>query len=213
MNSPFAGNIYTDFIDECCSDIIPEDMRRAQRESNTPSLERAGCRLAALLTGMLKPRTIIDIGCGIGISTLAMHIGFPQAEIYAVDGNKQRIDVCRSFLGHNPKIHIFNEYILEFLFRTDINYDFAFVDSVKKEYPAVWQALLPRLSQGGAVLFDDVFLYGYIAEDSSKIPPKYANAAKILREFVTDITSRYPSFIFPIGGGMLMVKNQITKGA
>ncbi|MDR2401458.1 MAG: class I SAM-dependent methyltransferase [Deferribacteraceae bacterium] len=206
MNLPFSANIYSEFIDRCCGDIIPAEMRRAQKEHKTPSPEIAPCRLIAFLTGMLKPRRIIDIGCGIGISTLALHLGFPQAEIYAVDGNRGRVDVCKTFLGENPKIQIFNEYAENFLKRVNMDFDLAFVDSVKKEYPNIWEALEPRLSPHAVALFDDVFLYGYIAEPDSNVPPKYKNGAKILREFVADMSQRHPSFIFPIGGGMLLVK-------
>jgi predicted O-methyltransferase YrrM len=205
MNLPFSANIYSAFIDSCCEDIIPEDMRRAQTEHKTPSPESAGCRLIALLAGILKPRRIIDIGCGIGISTLALHLGCPEAEIHAIDGNRQRIEVCRRFLGANPKIHIFNEYAVDFL-RGGETYDFAFVDSVKKEYPDIWLSLVPRLAPGAHTLFDDVFLYGYIAEAEENIPKKYKSGANILKKFVAEMTANYPSFIFPIAGGMLLVK-------
>jgi predicted O-methyltransferase YrrM len=205
VNLPFSANIYSAFIDKCCGDIIPANMRQAQLEHKTPSPESASCRLIALLAGILKPRKIIDIGCGIGISTLALHLGCPEAEIHAIDANRQRIEVCGKFLGDNPKIHIFNEYAADFL-RGGEQYDFAFVDSVKKEYPDIWQALVPSLATGARTLFDDVFLYGYIAELEENIPQKYKSGAMILKKFVSEMTANYPSFIFPIGGGMLMVE-------
>jgi predicted O-methyltransferase YrrM len=158
------------------------------------------------MVSILKPRNVIDIGCGIGISTLSIHLGFPEANIDAVDGNMGRVEVCKSFLGSRDKIHIYNETAADFLSRTDKLYDLAFIDSVKKEYPDIWQALVPRMASGGTALFDDVLLYGYVALDDEKIPPKYKNGTGILKNFVSEMNRRYPSYIFPVGGGMLMVR-------
>jgi predicted O-methyltransferase YrrM len=206
MNLPFSANIYSDFINKSLGDLIPEDMRRAQAEHKTPSPENITCRFISFMAEILKPQRIIDIGCGIGISTFALHNGCPEAEIHAIDGNKQRVEVCKSFLGANPKIHIFNEYAADFLGRTEALYDLAFIDSIKKEYPLIWRDLEPRLSHNGRAIFDDVFLYGYIAEAEEKIPPKYKSGTAVLKEFVSEMTARHPSFIFPIGGGMLLVR-------
>jgi predicted O-methyltransferase YrrM len=206
MDLPFSANIYSEFIDKLSGDMIPADMRQAQREHKTPSPGIASCRLIALITALLRPRNIIDIGCGIGISTLSLHLGFPEANIDAVDGNRGRVEVCKSFLGSRDKIHIYNETAADFLNRTDKLYDLAFIDSVKKEYPDIWQALVPRMVSGGTALFDDVLLYGYVALDDEEIPPKYKNGAGILKNFVSEMNRRYPSYIFPVGGGMLMVR-------
>jgi predicted O-methyltransferase YrrM len=206
MDLPFSANVYSEFIDKLSDDIIPEDMRRAQREHKTPSPGIASCRLIALMASLLKPRNIIDIGCGIGISTLSLRLGFPEANIDAVDGNMGRTDVCKSFLDRYDRIHIHNETAADFLSRTDRLYDLAFIDSVKKEYPDIWQTLEPHMASGGTAFFDDVLLYGYVALDDEKVPPKYKNGAGILKNFVSEMSRRYPSFIFPVGGGTLMVR-------
>ena len=45
----------------------------------------------------------------------------------------------------------------QFLKTTDEKYDFAFIDTVKREYSGIWQLLRPRLNKNACVIFDDIF--------------------------------------------------------
>jgi predicted O-methyltransferase YrrM len=157
---------------------------------------------------MSMPKTAIDIGCGIGSSTLAIHHGAPAAKITAIDGNPERTDVCAKLTADIEQITVYNALAMPFLEATTERYDFAFVDSVKKMYLPTWHLLRQRLNAGAVVLFDDILLYGYTAEAAATVPMKYQDGRQELREFISTMCNdtTLHTQIIPLDGGMLMVK-------
>jgi predicted O-methyltransferase YrrM len=205
MNLPFDTLPCADYIKELSADITPVAVREAQAVHGVPCLSEMGCRLLALAAAMKQPQTMIDIGCGIGASTLALASGAPNAHITALDANEGRAALCKEFTaGHNVTVHCANA--LNWLRDTEERFDLAFVDSIKKDYAAVWYLLRPKLNAGAVVIFDDVLLHGYSAEPQALIPMKYRDGAAELRLFLDEM-SKLPdviSQILPLGGGMLM---------
>jgi predicted O-methyltransferase YrrM len=55
-------------------------------------------RFLRLICALVKPRSILEIGCGISYATHWMLLGFPEAKITALDYNIDRLDLCRKFL-------------------------------------------------------------------------------------------------------------------
>lgn len=172
--------------------------------AKTPSVEPDVGMFLEFFTYSVKPAKILEIGCGIGVSTRYMAKGAPDAHITAVDYNAGRLeharDACRN-MNVNCIFADGEEYL-----RDDRGvYDVIFVDSVKKRYPVMLHYSLNRLKEGGAVIFDDVFLYGEIFKQDCEIAPKYIGAARVLREFLNNVKAQYRHTLLPIGGGLLMV--------
>lgn len=208
MNLPFDSFICAGYIRSISHDILPENIRAEQERLKVPCLGVLGCRILSLCASMVNPKTVIDIGCGIGASTVAIHKGAPQAKITAIDANKERARMCSTLTAEIENISVFNELAVPFLENTDEMYDMAFVDSVKKSYLHIWQLLKKRLNPGAAVIFDDVLLYGYTAETEATVPTKYADGSRHLREFLECISKDKTllSQVIPVDGGMLLVK-------
>jgi caffeoyl-CoA O-methyltransferase len=207
MELPFDAMPASDFIRSVSHDIIPARFRERQKVLNVPSLGKLGCRFISICAQMAQPNTIIDIGCGIGVSTMALHTGAPSATIYALDANPERAEECRKLMMDVPNITVANDFAVSFLQNSDVTYDMAFVDSIKKGYSEVWHFLRPKLNAGAVVIFDDVLLHGYVAEENATVPLKYRDGAAELRIFLREIADdkTVKSQIIPIDGGMLLV--------
>ncbi|MDR2883704.1 MAG: class I SAM-dependent methyltransferase [Deferribacteraceae bacterium] len=206
MDLPFNAMPGANYISDISDDIIPTLFRQKQAELKVPSLGKLGCRFISICAAISKAKTIIDIGCGIGVSTMALHLGAPTAQIHALDANPERAETCRTLLSNYPNITVYNEMAIPFLQRDETRYDMAFVDSIKKDYIAIWHTLRPRLNAGAVVVFDDVLLHGYVAEENATVPTKYRDGAAELRLFLEELSTdpTVKSQIIPIDGGMLM---------
>ena len=144
MNLPFAAMPGAAYITEHSADIIPEKIREAQKRYGVPCLSPEGCRFLAFVAAVKKPAKAIDIGCGIGASTTALALGAPLAHITALDANPERAAHARILTStHNVTVH--NADALAYLRDNEENYDMAFIDSIKKDYPGIWYALRNRL--------------------------------------------------------------------
>ena len=172
MNLPFDAFPGADFIRALSPDILPFRVREAQTQLKTPCLEKMGCRFLQICTAMKQPNKIIDIGAGLGASTLSLHYGAPLAEITALEANKERAKACCKITENNPQIKVHSILAEDFLKSTADSYDFAFIDSVKKDYAAIWHLLRPKLNSHAVAIFDDVLLYGYTMENEATVPLK-----------------------------------------
>ena len=207
MKLPFDAFSVSDFIRELSPDILPCTLRDAQARLKTPCLGEMGCRFLRICAAMKRPRRIIDIGAGLGASALSMHYGAPYAEIDALEASKKRAEACREIIKGVPLIKVHLTMAEDFLKASDKSYDFAFIDSIKKDYPAIWYLLRPRLNSGAVAIFDDVLLHGYTTEDEAVVPLKYRAGRRELRLFLSEISSddSLESQIIPLGGGMLLM--------
>jgi predicted O-methyltransferase YrrM len=131
--------------------------------------------------------------------------GFPDAEITAIDHNRVRLEQAKEVTKELKNVTLVCRTAVDFLKETEDKYDLIFIDSVKKEYPTLFYLAEKLLLPGGTIIFDDVFVYGYIFCEDCEIPDKFRPLAQIFREFLDRIKNTRQHSILPIGGGVLLV--------
>ena len=90
MNVSFSPTICEDFLKNLGSNADYEILRQAAERMGVPSLEENACTAVTNIVSIKQPAKSIDIGCGIGVSSLAVLKGYPNTNLTAVDGNLER---------------------------------------------------------------------------------------------------------------------------
>jgi len=171
----------------------------------TPSVEADVGMFLQFFAGSSKPSKILEIGCGIGVSTRYMACGAPDARITAIDYNKGRLEEAVRLSEKFDNIDFKFADGLEYARDLDEKFDLIFVDSVKRFYPIMFYHLYKNLASGGTIIFDDMFMYGNIFLQDCEIPEKYRRGVFTLREFINKIQHTYRHMLLPIGGGVMLV--------
>jgi predicted O-methyltransferase YrrM len=174
----------------------------------TPSVERDVGMFLSSVSFMARPSSVLELGCGIGVSTRYIADGAPDADITAVDGNGIRLETARRLCAGYPNVSFVCTEAVSFLRQDECTYDMIFADCMKRIYPQIFYLAYKKLKAGGTIIFDDVFVYGYIFMQDCEIPAKYLPTVRILREFLDKIKNTYRHCILPIGGGVLVVMKQ-----
>lgn len=187
------------------ADGTDDAMHREAVLAKTPSVEPETGMFLEYITHATKPAKILEIGCGIGVSTRYMAKGAPGAYITAVDYNKGRLEHARNACAGMDRVSFVFADGRDFLRDGNESYDLIFVDSVKREYPIMFYYAYKRLKPGGSLIFDDVFLYGEVFKQDCEISGKYIKAVRVLRTFMNSIKHTYRHVLLPVGGGVLMV--------
>ena len=81
-------------------------------------------------------------------------------------------------------------------------YDLIFLDSDKEDYKRLFDYSMVLLKRGGVIVIDNLLWQGYAA--ASKVPPKYKESTKHIREF-NKLFIEQPNLrttILPIGDGI-----------
>lgn len=207
MNVTFNPSVSEKFLIKIYDDSPFSVLRELAVKHGVPSLEAAACGAVANLVSMKKPARSIDIGCGIGVSSLAILNGYKETKLTALDGNLERLMIFNNYFKDFPNVSSYQVRGEQWLKGSSDLYDFAFVDSVKREYGEMWRLLRPCLNVGGVAVFDDILLYGYILCEEAEVPYKYKRNRLDILNFIDEIFAdkSLSAQIIPASGGLLAI--------
>ncbi|WP_456419214.1 O-methyltransferase [Thermovibrio sp.] len=181
------------------------------KKEKVPILLPSSAQVLRLIVSLKKPRKVLEIGTGIGYSTLNIYLAHPEAEITTVDSNIKRLKVAEGFFKRaGIPVETVEADGLDFLreaLSEGRKYDFIFVDSAKGEYPFFNYKVQALLKPGGLALFDNVLFRGYVA--GREHDGRYKRGVKLLKHFLKYI-KEYPNFrayLIGVGDGLLLLEN------
>jgi caffeoyl-CoA O-methyltransferase len=112
---------------------------------------------------MKQPRRVLEIGTFTGWSSIAMASALPSgATLVTCDVNEETTAIARRFAeeaGVADRIEYRLGPALETLAQLDGPFDLVFVDADKAGYVDYYEAVLPKLADGGVILADNT-LFG-----------------------------------------------------
>lgn len=201
-----------DYIEEHISPEPPY-LRKLDRLSNLTRVHGRMCsghwqgRLLAMLTAMIRPARILELGTFTAYSTLCLAEGAPEASIDTVevfDENETLIHdvLSASPYGENVTLRIGDA--LEFMAKApDSYYDLILIDADKREYPQYLPAALRILAPGGYIFADNTLWDGKVT-DSRQHDPQ----TKGIREF-NELVAKDNSLqkvIIPLRDGLTLIR-------
>jgi predicted O-methyltransferase YrrM len=149
-------------------DAVVAEMERQAAAEGIPISDPEVGRLLAVLARATRARRIVEVGCAIGYGALHLARGAPEAQVVTIDADETRLERARAFLdeaGVAERVELVHGSALEVLARLDGTFDLAYVDAAKTEYRHYLDLLLPKMSQGGTLVFDNLLWKGRVAAD------------------------------------------------
>ena len=124
-----------------------------------------------MLVQISGSKRILEVGMFTGYAALSMAEGTPPgAVVYACETNPRAIDIAEEFFDQSPhggKIKVLFGNALETIETIEEPLDFVFIDADKKAYPQYLEAILPKLADGGLIVFDDALWKGGVLAPES----------------------------------------------
>lgn len=169
-------------------------------------------RLLSILSKILAPKTILELGTFTGYATLCLAEGLSDdGKIITIDKNDELEYLCRKYFDESEfssKIDFrVNDAKIELETIQDNTIDLAFIDADKESYPYYFEKVLQLLRPGGAMLVDNVLWYGKVMlEEEDKKDP----STQILKDFNEMVTqdNRVESIILPIRDGITLIRKK-----
>ena len=129
-------------------------------------------RFLSVLTKLLQPKKILEVGTFTGYATLCLAEGLPKdGLIDTLDKNEELVDFQRSFFDRSPwgkQIHQHCGDAIEIIPTLEREYDLVFLDADKKNYLNYLELLFPKIKPGGLLLSDNVLWSGKVLEETQK---------------------------------------------
>ena len=192
------------------SEKEPEILSDLNRETNQKVLQPrmiSGAyqgRLLSIISKIINPKKILEIGTFTGYSTLCLAEGLDKnGQIHTVDINEELYDLQRKYFkkssfDSNITQHLGNA--LEIIPKLDHDFDLIFLDADKINYPKYLDILIIRLKKGGVLLSDNVLWDGKVLNEISQKD----KSTKAIVEYNKMLNNRtdMDSVILPIRDGI-----------
>ncbi len=193
----------------------PETLHRLYRETHLRRLYPRMCtdhvqgRILVMLTRMIAPRHILELGTFTGYSTLCFAEGMPAgATIDTVEVDGEYADELLELFassGADINLHIGDaEDIVPALLR-EKDYDLVFVDANKRRYPQYWAMLADALHPGAYILADNTLWTDKVLDPKANDPQTEG-----IRTF-NDAVAADPRFevaILPVRDGLTLIRKK-----
>lgn len=123
-----------------------------------------------MLVHMLRPTTVLEIGGFTGYSALSMAPALPEGgRIITCELDPRHAELCRKHFAASEwgdRITLEEGPAIDTVERLAGPFDMVFIDADKQGYAAYYDAVLPKLSEGGVIAVDNVLWSGSVVGDS-----------------------------------------------
>ena len=125
-------------------------------------------RLLSMLSHMVKPGKILEIGTFTGYSAICLAEGLSgSGHLHTIEQDDERAEVAAVFFekaGLADRITLHIGDALEIIPQLDIVFDLVFIDAAKKQYLEYYHAVFDKVKPGGYILVDNMLWYGQVAD-------------------------------------------------
>tara|TARA_Y200000002_G_scaffold70277_1_gene54888 strand:+ start:721 stop:1356 length:636 start_codon:yes stop_codon:yes gene_type:complete len=194
------------------SEQEPELLQELARETHLKILQPrmlSGAyqgRLLALLSKLITPKHILEIGTYTGYSALCLAEGLQaDGQIDTIDINEELTDMQRKYFdvsGYGKHIvqHLGNA--AEIIPAIEGTFDFVFIDADKEQYPLYFDLIVDRVRSGGLIIADNVLWSGKVLE------PATDEATESLQSFNKKVAkdSRVETVILAVRDGLTLLR-------
>lgn len=203
-----------DYLEKYCSQEpeilarLREETYRVTEQPHMISGKQQG-RFLAIVSKLLSPKNILEIGTFTGYATLCLAEGLAEnGKITTLDINEELSYLPKKYFAESDfaeKINLCLQDGREFLQNTDEMYDLVFIDGNKAAYVDYLNLIRHRLRSGGVVLFDNVLWYGKVLEENPK--SKMTKKIKELNEIVSK-DDDFENLILPLRDGINLIRKK-----
>lgn len=150
--------------------LLQELNRRTHLEVLSPRMLSGHLqgRVLSMLSKIIRPKSVLEIGTYTGYATLCMLEGLhEQGIIHTIDVNEELTDLQREFFDRSGRGSSIVQHLgnaLDIIPQLETNFDLVFIDADKKNYTNYFQHIIHKMQKGGIILSDNVLWSGKVIE-------------------------------------------------
>jgi predicted O-methyltransferase YrrM len=190
---------------------VLEELRRECYEKYQDSSMLSGFfqgRVLAMLSKMIRPRVVLEIGTYLGYSALCFAEGLADGgKVITLDVNEETNKVARSFAAkteYADRIDFRLGPATEIIPTLSETFDLVFIDADKTNYSVYCGLVLNRLRPGGFIIADNVLWSGRVLNDEKD------EETQALHDFnqMVLVDDRVSNVLLPIRDGLMIIRKE-----
>ena len=165
-------------------------------------------RVLSMLSKMVGPNRILEIGTFTGYATLCLAEGLSEKGIiYTLDINEELEEMVRrnfAASAHNDKIKYIQGDASETLKGLDETFDLVFIDADKKNNGTYYDMVFDRVRPGGLIIVDNVLWSGKVLNSN---PDKDTKNITTFNDKIL-LDTRVEKLILPVRDGLFIIRKK-----
>jgi caffeoyl-CoA O-methyltransferase len=163
-------------------------------------------RILSMISCMVKPSAILEIGTYTGYSALCLAEGLkPDGKLVTLDINEELESRVRNYFkesSFSAQIDYRIGNALEIIPSLNTDFDLVFIDADKENYARYYDLVINRVPLGGYILADNVLWSGKVLYE------KADKDTKAIKEFNRKVQedSRVENVLLPVRDGILIMR-------
>ncbi len=161
---------YAESKTEPTSALLTSLVRETHEKMSMPQMltGRLEGRFLKMMVQISGAKSVLEIGMFTGYSALSMAEGLPEGgKVTTLDIDDECVQFAKRYFErseHGHKITVIQGTALKSLQSLTGPFDFVFIDADKPNYANYYEAVLPKLKQGGVILVDNVLWSGTVLD-------------------------------------------------
>ena len=166
-------------------------------------------RVLSMLSNMIRPNAILEIGTYTGYSALCLAEGLSaHGTLLTIDKNIELYDRANAYFSESEfasKIQMLKGNALNIVPDLKQKWDLIFIDADKENYQNYYDLTLPNLNKGGFIIADNVLWSGKVIDANENDIDTTA-----LRSFNTSLIedNRVEVLMLPVRDGLTVVRKK-----
>lgn len=167
-------------------------------------------RVLSMLSHMIRPKNVLEIGTYTGYSALCFAEGVQQGgKVITIDINEELEDLVREYISKSNYKAIVDFRVgdaMEIIPTLQEEFDLVFIDADKQNYSSYYDLVFDKVKKGGYIIADNVLWSGKVVEDYETTD----RDTQILKDFNQKIQNdnRVQNVLFPIRDGLMIARKK-----
>ncbi len=167
-------------------------------------------RFLSMISKMIQPNTILEIGTYTGYSALCLAEGLKkEGKLVTIDKNAELEEFARNFFeksAYSQNIEYVITDAMKYIPTIKQSFDLVFIDADKGNYLNYYELVMDMIPSGGYILADNVLWSGKVIEEKS-MNDKDTKAIMEFNSFVMN-DNRVENVLLPIRDGLFLVRKK-----
>lgn len=191
---------------------IPEYLLELERETNLTKLMpqmlsgRLQGRLLSLISKLISPKNILEIGTFTGYSALCLAEGLQEnGKLITIEFDKELKKIIDKYINktkYKDQIELIIGDANKIILDLEGTFDIVFIDAHKTDYLNYYNSIVTKMKTGGLIIADNVLWSGKVINELSD---KTAKAIDDFNRYVKN-DSRTENLILPIRDGLSLIR-------
>ena len=165
-------------------------------------------RVLSMLSHMIKPKNILEIGTYTGYSAICLAEGMQAGgKLYTLDVNEELESLVRSYFdkaGLTDNIDFRIGKALEVIPTLDVTFDLVFIDADKENYSNYYKQVIDKVTPGGYIIADNVLWSGKVIDEK----PDPETQSLIDYSKMVHADERVENVLFPVRDGLMIARKK-----